>query len=79
MEGDKLSNDIMVAHLKGGGLSSVSDGLGGFSNGGELIDLISLSNPSPFPDDHMRADLRSLPDDHPSFDDSVRPDFNPSS
>src|SRR4030067_3290076 len=40
MEGDKLSNDIMVTHLKGGGLSSVSNRLRSFSNGGELIDLI---------------------------------------
>ena len=62
MEGDKLPNDIMIPDLQEGGLSPVSSGLGRFPDGGELIDLTSLSNLSPLSDDDMGTNLRPLAD-----------------
>src|SRR5512137_2627988 len=74
MEGDKFPDDILVAHLKKGLLSLVSQELRRFSDGGKLEDLASFPNTSPLPDDHMGPDLRLLIDHDVLFNHGVGTD-----
>jgi hypothetical protein len=76
MKSDKLPHDIMIPDLQEGGLSPVSSGLRRFPDGGELIDLTSLSNLSPLSDDDMRANLRPLIDGDSLFNHRVGTDID---
>jgi hypothetical protein len=76
MEGDIFPNDILIPHLQEGGLSPVSNGLRRFPDGGELIDLTSLSNLSPASDDDMGANLRPLTDRDCLFNHRVGADID---
>jgi hypothetical protein len=60
MERDEFPYDIIIPNDERGLLSLIGNGLGGLSNGGELKDLASFPNRRSLPNDHMRADLRSL-------------------
>src|SRR4030067_3083559 len=76
MESDEFSNNILIAHQERGLLSFKCKSLGHFSNGGKLEDMASLSNLSPFSNDHMGSDLCPLPNDHNLFNHRIRTNFN---
>jgi hypothetical protein len=70
MKRDKLPDDILIADIEGGLLSTIKNCLGSFANGRELEELAAFPNMGSFSDDHM---IRSLSSTTHFFDDRVGP------